>query len=53
LGRTTGYAIPQFVVDTSGGGKVPLLPNYTLKQSGDYVDLQGFNGTVTHYPVLK
>jgi len=53
LGRTTGYAIPQFVVDTSGGGKVPLLPDYTVKQNGDYIDLQGFNGAVTHYPILK
>ena len=49
LGRTTGYAIPQFVVDT-GGGKIPLLPNYAVGNDAGFIDLQGFDGTVTHYP---
>lgn len=54
LGRTTGYAIPQFVVDTCAGGKVPLLPNYTVGKDDTTLRLQGFDGSVTDYPrVLK
>ena len=36
-GHTTGYAIPQFVIDApEGGGKIPLNPNYLegLRQAG-------------------
>jgi len=32
-GHTTGMAVPQYVVDTPGG-KVPLLPEYTVKKDG-------------------
>ena len=49
LGRTTGYAIPQFVVDT-GSGKIPLLPNYVTNNDESYIDLKGFDGLITHYP---
>ncbi len=30
-GHTTGYAVPQFVIDApGGGGKVPINPDYVL-----------------------
>lgn len=50
LGRTTGYAIPQFIVDTAGGGKVPLLPNYIVGGDAATLELQGYNGSITKYP---
>ena len=53
LGRTTGYAIPQFIVDTALGGKVPLLPEYTVGKSDTIIRLQGFDGSVTDYPLVK
>ena len=32
-GHTTGYAIPQYVIDApGGGGKVPINPDYILKR---------------------
>src|ERR1035437_1220321 len=35
-GRTSGLAIPSFVVDLpGGGGKIPIMPNYILSQSED------------------
>ena len=32
-GHTSGFAIPVFVVDAPGGGKIPLLPNYRVSES--------------------
>lgn len=49
-GHTSGYAIPTFVVDApSGGGKIPLGPNYLLSQSDHKVILRNFEGFVTTY----
>ena len=32
-GHTTGYAMPQYVIDApGGGGKVPINPEYVLSQ---------------------
>jgi lysine 2,3-aminomutase len=44
-GHTTGYAIPQFVIDApGGGGKIPLNPNYLEKVDGDKIYLRNFEG---------
>ena len=30
-GHTSGYAVPQYIVDApGGGGKIPVTPNYLL-----------------------
>ena len=35
-GRTSGYAIPQFILDIpEGGGKIALVPEYITGRSGD------------------
>src|SRR5208283_2066758 len=35
-GHTTGYAVPQYVIDApGGGGKVPLNPEYVLNHNAD------------------
>lgn len=50
-GHTTGYAVPQFVVDgPGGGGKIPLLPNYFLGRDGDDVLLRNYEGKIFRYP---
>jgi lysine 2,3-aminomutase len=50
-GHTTGYAIPQYVVDgPGGGGKIPLNPNYILAHTEDRVVLRNFRGEIYEYP---
>jgi len=50
-GHTTGYAVPQFVIDgPGGGGKIPLLPDYYLGRDGDDVLLRNFEGKIFRYP---
>jgi lysine 2,3-aminomutase len=44
-GWTTGYAVPQFVVDApGGGGKIPLLPEYFIGQEGKEIHLKNYEG---------
>jgi lysine 2,3-aminomutase len=50
-GHTTGYAVPQYVIDApGGGGKIPLQPNYLLGREGNDVLLRNFEGKVYRYP---
>ncbi|MCI0365061.1 MAG: KamA family radical SAM protein [Phycisphaerales bacterium] len=50
-GHTTGYAVPQFVIDgPGGGGKIPLLPQYFLGRDGDDVLLRNYEGRIFRYP---
>jgi lysine 2,3-aminomutase len=50
-GHTTGYAVPQFVVDApGGGGKIPLLPDYYQGREDNYVLLKNYEGRVFRYP---
>jgi lysine 2,3-aminomutase len=49
-GHTSGFAVPTFVVDAPrGGGKIPIMPNYMLSQSGDRVVVRNFEGFITTY----
>ena len=50
-GHTTGYAVPQFVIDApGGGGKIPLLPEYVQGRDGDDLVLRNFEGNTYRYP---
>ncbi len=50
-GHTTGYAVPQYVIDApGGGGKIPLQPNSVVGRDGDYVLLRNFEGKIFQYP---
>jgi len=50
-GHTTGYAVPQFVIDgPGGGGKIPLNPDYILGRDLDQVTLRNFEGETFTYP---
>ena len=50
-GHTTGYAVPQFVIDApGGGGKVPITPDYYVGRDGTDVVLRNFQGKLYRYP---
>ncbi len=50
-GHTTGYAVPQYVIDApGGGGKIPLLPEYLTGRDGDDLLLRNFEGNSYRYP---
>ena len=50
-GHTTGYAVPNFVIDApGGGGKIPLSPNYVVGRDGDDIVLRNFEGQTFRYP---
>lgn len=50
-GFTSGYAVPQYVIDTpNGGGKVPILPNYYKGRDKDNLYLYNYEGKVYAYP---
>ena len=49
-GHTTGFAVPQFVIDApGGGGKIPVGPNYLLGETEEGVILRNYEGLVFEY----
>ncbi len=49
-GHTTGYAVPQYVIDApGGGGKVPINPEYLQKITDDEVVVRNYEGRVFSY----
>jgi len=49
-GHTTGYAVPTYVIDApSGGGKVPIAPEYVLSRNADRVVIRNYEGKVFEY----
>lgn len=50
-GHTTGYAVPQFVIDgPGGGGKIPLNPEYIIDTTPGKVTLRNYEGQIFDYP---
>src|SRR5260221_3259913 len=50
-GHTTGYAVPQYVIDApNGGGKIPVNPDYVLSRNADRVVVRNYEGKVFEYP---
>ena len=50
-GHTTGYAIPQYVIDgPGGGGKIPINPNYLIDSVPGKVTLRNYEGGIFEYP---
>jgi len=50
-GYTTGYAVPNFVVDApGGGGKIALLPDAVIGRDGPDLLLRNFAGEQCRYP---
>lgn len=51
-GHTTGYAVPQYVIDApGGGGKVPINPNYIEKITDTEVVFKNYEGRTFRYPL--
>jgi lysine 2,3-aminomutase len=49
-GHTSGYAIPQYVIDApGGGGKIPVMPNYRISEGPGKIVLRNYEGFVTTY----
>jgi len=50
-GHTTGYAIPQYVIDgPGGGGKIPINPNYVVDATPGKITLRNYEGGIFEYP---
>jgi lysine 2,3-aminomutase len=51
-GHTTGYAVPQYVIDApGGGGKVPINPDYLQEITEDEVVFRNYEGKLFRYPL--
>lgn len=51
-GHTSGYAIPQFVIDApGGGGKIPINPEYVKAITSDFIVMRNFQGEEYRYPL--
>ena len=50
-GHITGYAVPTYVIDLpGGGGKIPMVPDYSAGREGDDLLLTNFEGRTYRYP---
>ncbi len=50
-GHTTGYAVPQFVIDApGGGGKVPINPGYVMHHDHERIVIRNYEGEIFEYP---
>ena len=53
-GYTSGYAIPQYVIDApKGGGKIPILPKYFKDRDENNIYLYNYEGKEYAYPDKK
>jgi lysine 2,3-aminomutase len=53
-GHTSGYAVPQFVVDApGGGGKIPILPAYVVESGPEKWVLRNYKKNQYTYPNKK
>jgi lysine 2,3-aminomutase len=51
-GHTTGYAVPQYVIDApGGGGKVPINPDYIEKITDEEIVFRNYEGDTYRYPI--
>jgi len=52
-GHTTGYSIPQFVIDApGGGGKIPINPEYVKEVTDTSIIMRNFQGDEYAYPIV-
>lgn len=48
-GWTSGLAVPHYMVDTPGGGKVPLLPDYVESEENGVWTFRNYRGELFQY----
>ena len=52
-GHTTGYSIPQFVIDApGGGGKIPINTDYVKEITDKEIIMCNFSGEEYSYPLM-
>ena len=49
-GHTSGLCLPHFIIDSPGGGKVPLLPEYVEEINEEKIVLRNYLGERYFYP---
>ena len=49
-GRMSGMGIPYYMIDLPGGGKVPILPDYTQTDKSGKLIVKNFEGKFFEYP---
>jgi len=50
-GHTTGYAVPNYVIDApGGGGKIPLIPETVVGREGSDLLIRNYEGKIYRYP---
>ena len=50
-GHTSGYAVPQFVIDApGGGGKIPINPEYVVEKNSKQLKIRNYEGKSFIYP---
>ena len=53
-GHTSGYAVPQFVIDApGGGGKIPINPEYVIEKNSKHLKIRNYEGKSFIYPEPK
>ena len=53
-GFTSGYAVPQYIIDSpGGGGKIPILPDYYLGSDENQIYLRNYENAIFTYPECK
>ncbi|MEZ4551330.1 MAG: hypothetical protein R2860_14115 [Desulfobacterales bacterium] len=51
-GHTSGYAVPNYVIDApGGGGKIPLMPDYVVGKTADEILLTNYEDKIFSYPL--
>ncbi len=49
-GHTSGFAVPQYVIDApGGGGKIPVMPDYVISRGPGKIVLRNYEGFITTY----
>ncbi|MCS1408870.1 MAG: L-lysine 2,3-aminomutase [Verrucomicrobia subdivision 3 bacterium] len=52
-GHTTGYAVPQFVIDApGGGGKIPINPKSIISHNANQIVIRNYEGQTFEYPEI-
>jgi lysine 2,3-aminomutase len=53
-GHTTGYAVPQYVIDApGGGGKVPIGPAYVMSHNAQHIIFRNYENKIFEYPEME
>ncbi|MBN1677266.1 MAG: lysine 2,3-aminomutase [Candidatus Thermoplasmatota archaeon] len=53
-GHTSGFAVPEFIIDAPmGGGKIPVGPNYVVSMSDKKIVLRNYEGGIFSFPEVE